>query len=459
MKQEFLALILAAGKGTRFKSDKIKVLHTLMGKSMLQLVVNCVARLRPERIYVVIGYQKEKVIGEAFSPKVDFIVQKRQLGTAHAVLAAREVLKQEKEKDVLIMNADLPLLRPETLRPFLKFHQRQGNSLTFLSAELENPTGFGRIIREGNKIIKIIEEKDATSSQRRLKEINAGIYLFKIKDLLKALPKVSNKNRKKEYYLTDVIEILSNDSKQVGSYEVSCPEEIIGINSRYELAKAIEVLRDRKIKSLTENGVTVYDPATTWIELDVKVGRDTVIYSSVIIEGRSTIGPQCLIYPFVHIQNSRIGRRAKILSSTMIEDSIIGDEAQVGPFTHLRPKTVVEEGARVGNFVEMKNTIFGKYSKAGHLTYLGDCKVEGRVNIGAGTITCNYDGQKKHRTYIGEGAFIGSGTELVAPVKVGKKAYIGAGSTITKNVSSESLAVARSKQIEKQGWAKRKRRK
>ncbi len=459
MKQKFLALILAAGKGTRFKSEKIKVLHSLMGKSMLQLVIESVAKLKPDKIYVVVGYQKEEVMKECSSLPVDFVIQKRQLGTAHAVLAAQEVLKREEEKDLLIINADLPLLRPETLRPFLRLHQRQKNSLTFLSAELENPAGFGRIIREGSKIIKIIEEKDATPAQRKLKEINAGVYLFKIKDLLQALPKVSNNNKKREYYLTDVIEILIRANRQVGCYQIPFPEEIIGINSRYELAKAIEVLRDRKIRSLTENGITVYDPSTTWIELDVRIGRDTVIYSSVIIEGKTFVGRQCQIYPFVHIQNSKIGHGVKILSSTMIEESVIGSQAQIGPFTHLRPKTVVEQGARVGNFVEMKNTTFGKYSKAGHLSYLGDCRVESKVNIGAGTITCNYDGQKKHRTHIGEGAFIGSGTELVAPVKVGKKAYIGAGSTITKNVSSESLAVARSKQIEKQGWARKKRRK
>ncbi len=459
MKHEFLALILAAGKGTRFKSEKIKVLHSLMGKPMLQLVVESVAKLRAEKIYAVVGYQKQQVMEECQSLPVEFVVQKRQLGTAHAVLAAREILKKAGEKDLLVINADLPLLRPETLRPFLKVHQAQKNSLTFLSAVLENPTGFGRIIWEGNKIVKIVEEKDATPSQRRLKEINAGVYLFKIKDLLWALPKVSNNNKKGEYYLTDVIEILIKAKKPVGCYQVPYPEEIIGINSRYELAKAIEFLRHRKIKSLTESGVTIYDPSTTWIDLEAKVGRDTIIYSSVIIEGKTVIGRQCQIYPFVHIQDSKIGHGAKILSSTMIERSTVGHEAQVGPFTHLRPNTVIEQGAKIGNFVEMKNTTFGKYSKAGHLSYLGDCRVESKVNIGAGTITCNYDGQKKHKTYIGEGAFVGSGTELVAPIKVGKKAYIGAGSTITKDVSAESLAVARSKQIEKKGWSKRKRRK
>lgn len=456
MKKGFIALILAAGEGTRFKSKKIKVLHTLMGKSMLQLVLDCILRLRPEKVYIVVGYQKEDVMKSVLSRKVNFVIQKRQLGTAHAVLAAKEVLKEEREKDLLVINADLPLLRAETFKPFFNLHRRGGNSLTFLSVELENPTGIGRVLRSGDKIIRIIEEKDATPSQRKIKEINAGVYLFKIKDILTALPKVSNQNKKREYYLTDVIEILIKKNKKVGLYKTSHLEEIIGINSRYELAKAIDVLRERKIRSLTEEGVTVCDPSTTWIDFDTKIGQDTTIYSSVIVEGKSVIGAQCQLYPFVHIINSRLGDRVKILSSTMIEESSIGDGAQVGPFTHFRPKTVIQEGAKVGNFVEMKNTTFGKHSKAGHLSYLGDCKVEGRVNIGAGTITCNYDGKSKHKTFIGEGAFIGSGTELVAPVKIGKKAYVGAGSTIIKNVSSGSLAISRGKQVEKPGWARKK---
>ncbi len=456
MKKGFVALVLAAGESTRFKSEKNKVLHTLLGRSMLQLVLDCVKELRPQTVYLVVGHQKKQVMDEFRFRKVDFVVQRKQLGTAHAVMAAREVIKMEKEKDLLVINADLPLLRSETLRSFLRLHQREGNALTFLTAELDNPTGFGRVIRSGNRIEKILEEKEASPSQRRIKEINAGVYLFKINDLFQALPNVSNRNKKGEYYLTDVIEIMINANKKVGSYRTSQSQEIVGVNDRYELAKAVNVLRERKIKSLTEEGVTVYDPSTTWIDLNVIVGEDTIIHSSVILEGKTRIGKQCQLYPFVHIVDSRVGNRVKILSSTMIEESTIRDEAQVGPFTHLRPKTEIQEGAKVGNFVEMKNTIFGQNSKAGHLTYLGDCRVEGKVNIGAGTITCNYDGKRKHRTLIEEGAFIGSGVELVAPVKIGKNSYVGAGSTITKDVSPESLAVARGKQIEKSGWAKKK---
>ncbi len=459
MRKGFLALILAAGEGTRFKSKKIKILHTLLGKSMLSYVVDCVVRLKPEKVFVVVGYQREDVIEEVLSDMVGFVVQKNQRGTAHAVLSAKEVLAKKERKNLLVINADLPLLRPQTLRPLISFHQRQGNALTFLSAELEDPTGFGRVLRSEKGVERIIEQRDASASERRIKEINAGVYFFRIDDLFQVLPKISNKNRKREYYLTDAIEIMLKQGKKVGIFKTSHPEEIVGINDRYELAKAIEVLRDRKIKSLTQQGVTIYDPSSAWIDTDVKIGRDTILYSSVFLEGKTVIGQDCRLYPFVRIVDSKVGDKVKILSSTMIEKSTIHDEAQIGPFSRLRPKSVVREGAKIGNFVEMKNSIFGKRSKAGHLSYLGDCTVEENVNIGAGTITCNYDGQKKYRTTIRRGAFIGSGTELVAPVEIGRNAYVGAGSTITKDVSPEALAVSRGKQIEKSRWAKKKRKK
>ncbi len=459
MKKGLSALILAAGKGTRFKSDKIKVLHPLMGKSMLQWVVDSIQKLGPDRIHIVVGYQKDLVQESLTGQNIDFVFQKKQLGTAHAVLAAQAALKKEADRDLLIMNGDLPLIRGETLKPLLRNHREKGNSLTFLTTDLDDPTGFGRVMLSEDKIFKIIEEKDATPAQRKEKEINVGIYLFRIKDLLKGLSQVSNKNKKGEYYLTDMIEILSRNGRKVGKYKTWNTEEIVGVNDRYELARAIDVLRLRKIKSLTERGVTVCDPRSTWIDHDVKVGRDTVIYPSVILEGESVIGSHCTLYPYVHMIDTRVGKRVKLLSSSMIEQSVIQDDARVGPFTHLRPNTIIRQGAKVGNFVEMKNTDFGRHSKAGHLSYLGDADIQEDVNIGAGTITCNYDGARKSRTKIESGAFIGSGTELVAPVKIGKRAYVGAGSTITKDVSPEALAVSRSRQQEKPGWAKRKRKK
>jgi len=304
-------------------------------------------------------------------------------------------------------------------------------------------------------VIRIIEEKDASPAIRKIKEANVGVYIFKIEDLLKALPKISNRNVKGEFYLTDIIEIMSSGGARVGVHKSSQEQEIVGINDRFELAKAIEILKIRKIKSLSEGGVTIYEPSTTWIDLDVKIGRDTTIHSSVILEGKTLIGERCSLYPFVHIRDSRVAQGVKILTSTMIEESLIEEGAQVGPFAHLRPRTLIKAGAKVGNFVEMKNTIFGKGSKAGHLSYLGDTEVRENVNIGAGTITCNFDGKKKHRTFIDKGAFIGSGTELIAPVKIGKDSYVGAGSTITKDVSSGALAVARSHQVERPGRGKK----
>jgi bifunctional UDP-N-acetylglucosamine pyrophosphorylase/glucosamine-1-phosphate N-acetyltransferase len=409
-------------------------------------------------VYVVVGYQKDEIRKEVQSDRVALVHQKEQLGTAHAVMAAKSILRKDINKDVLIINADLPLVRPQTLKPLLALHRKERNSLTFLSAELENPTGFGRIIRSEGKI-RVIEEKDASPSVKKIKEVNTGVYLFKIKDLIDALPKVSNQNKKKEYYLTDVTGIMAQERKKIGSYKTPNTGEFVGVNSRYELAQAIEVLRERKIKDLTEKGVTVLDPGTTWIDLDVKIGLDTVIYPSVVIEGCSVIGRECRLYPFTHIRDSRLGSGVEILGSTMIENSVIENDARVGPFSRLRPDSIIRKKAKVGNFVEMKNTELGSKSKAMHLSYLGDSEIKGEVNVGAGTITCNYDGQKKHKTYIDKGVFIGSGTELIAPLKIGKKAYIGAGSTITKDVSPEALAVSRSRQVEKKNWSRKNRKK
>jgi len=456
MKRSLHALILAAGKGTRFKSEKIKVLHTLLGKSMLQIVLDSVSGLKPEKIHIIVGYQQDSVKAETSGDHINCVVQKEQKGTAHAVLAAKSVLSKEGGKDLLVMNGDLPLIRTETLRPFLKFHQKMNNSLTFMTAEPENPFGFGRVFKTEKGAFFVVEEKDATPVQKKIKEVNVGIYLFNIKDLFRALPKISNKNKKGEYYLTDIIEIMSSGEMKVGKFKTGFREEVVGVNDRYELALAVDVLRKRKIESLTANGVTVYDLKTTWIDFDVKIGGDTILYPSVILEGKTVIGRGCKIYPFSHIIDSKIGDRTKVLTSTVIEKSTLEKDVQIGPFTRLRPNSILKQGAKVGNFVEMKNTVFGKGSKAGHLSYLGDSEVAQGVNIGAGTICCNYDGETKNKTIIDEGAFIGSGVELVAPVKVGKKAYVGAGSTITKNVSPGSLAVERSKQIERKNWPRKK---
>ena len=459
MKQGFHALILAAGKGTRFKSDTIKVLHPLLGRAMIEIVLDSVSRLRPDKIHLVVGFQKDLVQEKLKSRDLDFVEQKTQQGTAHAVMAARTLLARHKDADLLIMNGDLPLIRRETLRPLIRQHSRQGNALTFMTSVMENPFGFGRVIYMEDGRTRIVEEKDATPAQRRLREANVGIYMFKIRDLLWALPRITNQHKKGEYYLTDTIEILSESGRRVTPCRTESDAEIVGVNDRAELARAVETLRERKITSLTEKGVTFYDPASTWVDFDVTIGRDTVIYPTVVLEGKTRIGERCVVYPGTHIMDSRIGNGVNVLTASVLEEVRVADDCRVGPFARLRPGTVLRTGSCVGNFVEMKKTDFGAGSKAMHLSYVGDTDVGPKVNIGAGTITCNYDGVKKSKTRIDSGAFIGSGTQLVAPVKVGKNAYVGAGSTITKDVSPDSLAVSRVRQSEKKDWARKRKRK
>jgi bifunctional UDP-N-acetylglucosamine pyrophosphorylase/glucosamine-1-phosphate N-acetyltransferase len=457
MSNGLCALILAAGRGTRFKSSVNKVLHPILGRPMIRLVLDGLLELKPDRVLVVVGYQKDDVLAAVAHPRVEGVVQDRPLGTAHAVRAARRALERARG-DVLIMNADLPLFTARTIRPALSLHRRRRNALTILSAEPSEPSGFGRLVREAGGRFRVVEEKDATPVQKRIREVNTGIYIFRIRDLLDILPRISNRNLKGEFYLTDALGLLSRRGRKVAVVKTDRAAEVVGVNNRFELAQAAASLRLRKIRALSEAGVTILDPESTWIDLDVRVGPDTVIYPSVTIEGPSRIGPGCVIHPSAHLVNVEIGPRARVLTSSVIKDSRLEGGVTVGPFCHLRAKTVVRAGAKVGDFVEIKNSIFGERSKAMHLSYVGDAEVGREVNIGAGTITCNYDGVKKNRTTIEDGVFIGSGTELIAPVRVGRGAYVAAGSTITKDVSPDALAVARAHQFEKPGWAKRKRR-
>jgi bifunctional UDP-N-acetylglucosamine pyrophosphorylase / glucosamine-1-phosphate N-acetyltransferase len=454
MNERLIGLVLAAGKGTRFKSDTIKILHPLLGKPMVSWVVSAVTGLSPAKILVVVGHQKELVQKHIHSNIIEYAEQKQPLGTAHAVKAAVPRMKGYSGQDILIINGDLPLIQSETLKPMLNQHLEQNNDLTFATADLDDPTGFGRVIYQENNRVTIIEERDATPDQRKMKESNVGIYIFKISALLNVLPRISNQNAKREYYLTDCIQELSRTGNQVRPHKIKSNVEIIGVNDRYELAQAAAVLRDRKLKALTLQGVTIMDPANTWIDQDVEIGADSVIYPGVVIEGATRIGRNVLIQPSTYIRDSEIEEQVKIFTSSVIEESRMEAESQTGPFSHLRPGTVIRKAAKVGNFVEMKNTDFGPGSKAGHLSYLGDSRIGRNVNIGAGTITCNYDGRNKHQTIIEDDAFTGSGTELVAPVKIGKGAYIGAGSTITQDVPPGALALERSRQIEKKDWVR-----
>jgi len=457
MSQGLTALVLAAGQGTRFKSATNKVLHPVLGRPMIRLVLDSLLALDPDKVIVVTGHQKDDVARAVAHPKVKCVVQKKQLGTADAVRSARKVLAARPNDDVLVINSDLPLFRAETIKPLLRLHRKSRNALTVLSAEPTDPSGFGRLIRGEKGRLRVVEEKDATPAEKKIGEVNTGIYVFAARDLLDVLPRISNKNVKREFYLTDAVEIISRRGKKVTTFKTPNAEEVVGVNTRYELANAAAALRDRKLRSLAEAGVTVLDPRSTWIDLEVEIGPDTVIYPSVTIEGSTRIGHGCLVHPSAHLVNAEVGNGVQVLTGSVIKDSIIGDGVSVGPHCHLRGKTVIHAGARVGNFVEMKNTDFGRRSKAMHLSYLGDSAVGQDVNVGAGTITCNYDGVKKHRTTIEDKVFVGSGTELVAPVRVGKGAYIAAGSTITADVSPDSLAISRARQVAKPGWAKKKK--
>jgi bifunctional UDP-N-acetylglucosamine pyrophosphorylase/glucosamine-1-phosphate N-acetyltransferase len=325
-----------------------------------------------------------------------------------------------------------------------------------MTAELADPAGFGRVVR-GLEGPRIVEEREASAAERALREVNAGVYVFRAADLFWALPKVTNANRKGEYYLTDLVEILAAGGRNVGLSTTASPGEVLGINTRWELARAAAVLRDRKLKALAEAGVGFADPATTWVDLDAEIGPDTTVGPGVVVEGGTRVGARCRIAPGVHIKDSILADGVEVRTASVVEGCRIETGAGVGPFARLRPGTIIRAGAHVGNFVEMKKTDFGRGAKAGHLSYLGDAAVGPDANIGAGTITCNFDGEKKNRTVIGEGVFIGSGTELVAPVAIGKGAYVAAGSTITKDVSPDALAVARQRQVERRGWAARRR--
>lgn len=444
-------LILAAGKGTRMKSDMPKVIHKVNGIPMITKIINTLSGLNPEENILILGHKKEevlKVVGE----NCDYVLQTEQLGTGHAVIQAKEKLEGY-DGDVMILCGDTPLLRESTLKSLYEYHKESGAVTTILTSIYENPFGYGRIVKEDGLVKAIVEEKEASEEIKKIKEVNAGVYCFNSKELFKALDKIDNNNEKGEYYLTDVIGIQVSENKKVQSFILEDKMEILGVNSKVELAQAGKVLRDRKNRELMEEGVILIDPETTYVEESVKVGRDTVLYPGVVLQGKTVIGENCEIIGNSRIIDSVLGNNIRVESS-VIEESILEDGVTMGPFAHIRPKSLLKEKVHIGNFVEVKKSTLEKGVKAGHLTYLGDAQVGENTNIGAGTITCNYDGVNKFKTVIGKDAFIGSDSMLVAPVNIGEKALIGAGSVITKDVPSNSLAVSRSKQIIKTDWRK-----
>lgn len=447
-------VVLAAGKGTRMKSARPKVLHPLAGRPIIEHVLRTIDGLRAVSTVLVVGHGGDQVRAAlGHRPDVEFVVQSPQLGTGHALLQAEPVLAG-KSGTVLLLYADVPLLEAGTLERLLEHHHQTRAAATVLTAELDDPYGYGRIVRDADgRISRIVEERDASGAERAIREINSGIYAFDLAPLFAALHGLASDNAQGEYYLTDMVSIYRRQGQKVETLCLASAAELRGVNSRVDLAELTQVVRSRKNRQVMFDGVTLEDPAATYIDADVTVGADTVIGPGVILEGATSIGERCRIHAGVRLTNATIGDGVTVLDRSIIVDSRVAAGAQIGPFAHLRPGSDVAEDARVGNFVELKKTRLGRGSKANHLAYLGDATIGEHVNIGAGTITCNYDGEKKHPTVIDDGVFIGSDSQLIAPVRIGKGAYVAAGSSITEDVPADALAIARGRQENKPGWA------
>ena len=462
MKDQIAIAILGAGLGTRLKSKLAKVLHSVAGRTLIEHAVGTAREVSEGNIIVIIGHQAEAVTGALKGlPQqgLHFVRQEQQLGTGHALQCARRQL-QTAGPHLLVFYGDTPLIRAETLRRFIDFHLGSGAAASVMTAEMEDPTGYGRILcAPDGSVASIVEQKSATPDQRRIRDINTGIYCFQIQHLLTELDRIPCDPISGEYYLTDLIGLLTQGGKKVLPYRMADASEVIGINNRAELAEVDALLRGRKASALMLAGVTILRPETVMIDMGVEVGPDTVIEPGVTLAGETHVGENCRIGSFSVITDSELENNVTVKQSCVIGESKIASGASVGPFAHLRPGSDIGPGAKIGNFVEIKKTRVGRGSKAQHLTYLGDAVVGDEVNVGAGTITCNYDGKKKHTTVIEDNVFIGSGTELVAPVRVGKNSYVAAGSTITDEVPPDSLSIARARQTNKLGWVTVRKRK
>lgn len=450
-------VVLAAGKGTRMKSQLPKVLHGISGLTLIERVIRTAVALMPKSITLVVGHGADAVKQSlAKRPALQFVTQDQQLGTGHALLQTRQVL-EGKTGTVVLLSGDAPLLTVDTLKALLATHDAAHATATVVTANLSKPFGYGRIVRTKGNISKIVEERDASPAQKAITEINSGIYAFDLAPLFAALDSIGTANKQGEYYLPDLVGIYRKQKKTVTTYTVASANEIRGINSRTELAEVSTMVRQQKNEELMAAGVTLIDPATTYIDADVVVGPDTVIFPCVFLEGSTKIGAACEIHSGTRIVNSTIGDRVCVRNHTVVTDSTVEAGAFVGPFAHIRPGSQVGEDAHIGNFVELKKTTMGQGAKANHLAYLGDATIGAKSNVGAGTITCNYDGEKKHQTVIGNGVFVGSNSTLVAPVTLADGSYIAAGSAVTTDVPAGALAIGRSRQENKEGWvAKRK---
>ncbi len=451
--------IMAAGKGTRLKSQLPKVLHEVGGKPLLEHVIRAAVRIVPAQdVYAIIGHEAERVRAAISHTSVNFVLQAEQRGTGHALMVAGEALAGYDH--VIVLSGDAPLITPETIERLRDFHLAEQAVMTLLSADLENPTGYGRVLRKSSRsaeVQAIVEEKAASAAQKKIREINSGFYVFGVKELYGNIGKLSTANAHAEYYLTDMAAVLRKAGQRVVAWKTANPSEVLGGNTRAELADIDEKMRLAKCRQLMTEGVTVFYPATCLIDADVEIAPDTVIEPYVQLLGKTRIGTGCRVRSYSVIRDSEIGDGVLVRPGCVMEDARVSAGAVLGPYSHLRPGSEIGEGAHVGNFVETKKIKLGKGSKANHLTYLGDAEIGAGVNIGAGTITCNYDGVNKHTTVIEDGVFIGSDSTLVAPVRVGKGAYVGAASCITSDVPEDALAVGRARQIVKDGWARAKR--
>jgi bifunctional UDP-N-acetylglucosamine pyrophosphorylase/glucosamine-1-phosphate N-acetyltransferase len=445
-------VVLAAGKGTRMKSSRPKVLHHVAGAPMIDYVLDAAAGLSPRSITVVVGHQADELRHALGSrPGLSFVVQEPQLGTAHALLTA-ETLLSSARGTLILLSGDVPLLTAGTLERLVARHTTIGAAATVVTAIVHEPYGYGRIVRLEDRLERIVEEKDATPEERTIREINSGIYAFELDGLFDAIRGIAAENAQREYYLPDLAAIYRAHGREVETVTVADPDEIRGINSRAELAGVSRIVRDAKSAALMASGVTVEDPTTVFVDRHVEIGSDTVLHPGVSIQGQTVIGRRCEIHSGVRIKDCRIGDDVTILDHSVVTDAVLGNAVRVGPFAHLRQSAALADGVKVGNFVEIKKSTIGEGSKAMHLSYLGDAKIGANVNIGAGTITCNYDGSRKQVTTIEDGAFIGSDSQLIAPVTVHRDAYVGTGTTVRQDVPSGSLAVSAGKQRNIDGW-------
>ena len=452
-----IAVILAAGAGTRMKSGKSKVLHEIMNKPMIEYIVEAAKEAGTQKNIIIAGENKEDLMkhfkSEDLIYKIQDITDKAHYGTGYAVgLASDEICDED---EVLILLGDTPLLTGKTLKSFFDLHEKENESAGVLTFETHDPTGYGRAVKdEFGQLVKIVEEKDATEEEKKITELNSGVFIFKGKDLKSSLGKITTDNAKNEYYLTDAVKILNAENKKVKTFKVSDSEEFYGVNSKLQLAEAENIMRRRINENFMISGVILRNPENIFIDSDVKIGKDTIIESGAVITGNTEIGENSHIMGDSRISNCKIGSNV-VIKSSYLENSTVEDNVDIGPYSHLRPGSHLKEKVHIGNFVEVKNSTLGEKTKAGHLAYIGDADLGSEINVGCGVIFVNYDGEKKHRTNVGNKSFIGSNSNMVAPVTIGEESFIAAGSTITRDVGAGDLAIGRSRQENKPGWVKK----